>query len=146
MERDVFMEQRYRGYPQALIMNAEQIYERPMEAQNAAAQPYMIYNREEKTPETDAWDDRWRMRAESDYFRGLYPLEAKRLRRVAETEFDRIDQDGGPMYDEYPDREFIYRLRDRMLAQALAEGIAADRDLMQVIMLHELLRRRAFRR
>ena len=124
------MEQRYRGYPQA---------------QPVIPQPYMIYKRGEKAPQPDAGDSRWRMRAESDYFRGLYPPEAKRLRRVAEAEFDRIDQDGGPMYDEYPDREFLYQVLERMLAQALAEGIAAERDLMQVIMLHELLRRRALR-
>ena len=46
------------------------------------------------------------------------------------------------MYDEYPDREFIYRVRELMLAKALAEGLEADRDLMQVVMLHELFRRR----
>ena len=138
MERDVFMEGKYRGYP----LTHQEI----PRIQQAVPQPYRIYNREEKEQNPDVWDSRWRMRAESDYFRGLYPLEAKRLRRVAETEFDRIDQDGGPMYDEYPDREFLYRMRDRMFSQALTEGIAADRDLMQVIMLHELLRRRALRR
>ena len=125
------MEQRYRGYPQT---------------QPVVPQPYMIYNREENDRQSSAWDNRWRMRAELDYFRGLYPPEAKRLRRVAEAEFDRIDKENGPMYDEYPDREFLYQVLERMLTQALAEGIAAERDLMQVIMLHELLRRRALRR
>ena len=124
------MEQKYRGYPQT---------------QPVIPQPYMIYKREEKNQQPDIWPDKWRMRSESDYFRGLYPPEAKKLRRVAEEEFDRIDQDGGPMYDEYPDREFLYQMLDQMLAQALAEGIEAERDLMQVIMLHELLRRRALR-
>lgn len=123
----------------------EDVFDWQVEGQNAVPQPYMIYNREEQNPRDRLRDDRWRMRVESDYFRGLYPLEAKRLQRVAETEFDRIDKFGGPMYDEYPDREFIYQVLERMLAQALAEGIAADRDLMQVIMLHELLRRRALR-
>jgi len=118
------MEQIYRGYPQ----------------------PYMIYNREVRTPEEVFWDDRRRGWDEWNYFRGLYPLEAKRLQRVAEEEFDRIDRDGGSMYDEYPDREYLYRVRDRMLARALPEGMAADRDLMQVVMLHELLRRRQERR
>lgn len=135
----------YRGYPQAFGEGAEDAYDGLVEVQNAVSQPYMIYNREEKSTQDRLWDDRWRMRVESDYFRGLYPQEAKRLQRVAETEFDRIDKFGGPMYDEYPDREFLYQVLERMLAQALAEGIAADRDLMQVIMLHELLRRRAFR-
>lgn len=117
------MEQIYRGYPQ----------------------PYQIYNWENPFPEDGPekagrydWNQ-W------NYFRGLYPLEAKRLQRIAEEEFDRMDQAGGPMYDEYPDREFLYRVRDRMLAKALTEG-AADRDLMQVVMLHELLRRRQERR
>ena len=114
------MEQTYRGYPQ----------------------PYMIYNRENKTPQTGLWDIRWQMQTESDYFRGLYPLRVKKLQRVIEEEFDRIDRRPGPMYDEYPDREFLYRLRDRMYAMALPEDAAADRDLMYVLMLQELLRRR----
>ena len=69
-------------------------------------------------------------------------MRAKMLQRVIEEEFDRIDRAGGPMYDEYPDREFLYRLRDRIFADALAEDAAADRDLMYVLMLQELLRRR----
>ena len=140
------MEQRYRGYPQPLFEWYDQDEELPVEAQNAAPQPYMIYNREARVPEDTFWDSRRRDWDEWNYFRGLYPLEAKRLQRVAEEEFDRIDRDGGPMYDEYPDREYLYRVLDLMLARALAEGMTADRDLMQVVMLHELLRRRQERR
>ena len=126
------MVQNYRGYPQPWTGQVEQ--------------PYIVYSQEDRKIQEPVPDHRWQMQVELDYFRGLYPPEAKKLRRVAETEFDRIDQDGGPMYDEYPDREFLYRVCERMMAQALAEGIAADRDLMQVIMLHELLRRRAWKR
>ena len=126
------MVQNYRGYPQPWIGWKEPAY--------------TIYSQEDPKKQDVIGDNRWQMRVESDYFRGLYPPEAKKLRRVAETEFDRIDQDGGPMYDEYPDREFLYQVCDRMIARALEEGIAADRDLMQVIMLHELLRRRAWKR
>ena len=140
------MEQRYRGYPQALTEWLGWDEELPVEAQNAAPQPYMIYNREDRVPEDTFWDSGRRGWDEWNYFRGLYPLEARRLQRVAEEEFDRIDRDGGPMYDEYPDREYLYRVLDLMLARALAEGMAADRDLMQVVMLHELLRRRQERR
>ena len=126
------MVQNYRGYPQPWMGWKEP--------------EYTIYSQKDSKEQEAILDKRWQMRIESDYFRGLYPLEAKKLRRVAETEFDRIDQDGGPMYDEYPDREFLYRVCDRMMTRALEEGIAADRDLMQVIMLHELLRRRAWKR
>ena len=140
------MEQIYRGYPHALFEWSDQGEETVVEAQNTVPQPYMIYNREMQMPEMAFGDAGWQGWAEWNYFRGLYPMEAKRLQRVAEEEFDRIDQAGGPMYDEYPDREFLYRVRDLMLARALAEGMAADRDLMQVVMLHELLRRREERR
>lgn len=123
------MKQIYRGYPQALVEWMEPDRYGLVEAQNAMPQFDRTYD----------WNQ-W------NYFRGLYPMEAKRLQRVAEEEFDRIDRDGGSLYDEYPDREFLYRVRDLMLAKALAEGMAADRDLMQVVMLHELLRRRIERR
>ena len=140
------MEQRYRGYPHPFFEWLDREEELLVEAQNAAPQPYMIYNREMQMPEDSFWDDRRRGWDEWNYFRGFYPLEAKRLQRVAEEEFDRIDQENGSMYDEYPDREYLYRVLDLMLARALAEGRAADRDLMQVVMLYELLRRRQERR
>lgn len=140
------MEQMYRGYPQVFAQRNERVYERQVEATNVVPQPYMIYNRENQPLQTAPWDDRWRIQAEWDYFRGLYPLEAKRLQSVVEAEFDRIDQDGGPMYDEYPDREFLYQVRDVMFAKALSEGIAADRDLLQVLLLQDLLNRRMRRR
>ena len=105
-----------------------------------------VYRGYPPAPEPVFWETRRREQDEWSYFRGLYPQEAKGLQRVAEEEFDRIDRDGGPMYDEYPDREFLYRTRDRMSARAVAEGLRADRDLLQVVMLHELLRRRQERR
>ena len=110
-----------------------------------ARRPYMLYHREDQQIQDEPWDRRRRIQDEYRYVRGLYPQETKRLQRIVEMEFDRIDRERGPMYDDYPDREFLYRVRDRMLASALAEGIAADRDMIQVLMLHELLQRRSYR-
>ncbi|MBQ7796272.1 MAG: hypothetical protein IJ374_06925 [Lachnospiraceae bacterium] len=139
------MEMIYRGYPQALAYKSLEIEERQVAMQNVAPQPYMIYNREVQNPAPGPWDNWRRLWTEFEYFRGLYPLAVRRLQQVVDAEFDRIDAPGGAMYDEYPDREFLYRLRDRMLLEALALGIQADRDMIHVLLLQELLRRRMLR-
>lgn len=114
------MERVYRGYPQ----------------------PYMLLNREEQQQPVRTAEERRGLQKEFDYFYGLYPMEVKKLQRVVDEELDRFDEEQGPLYDEYPDREFLYQLRDLMFAKALAEGMAAEQDMIQVLMLHAILQRR----
>lgn len=114
------MERVYRGYPQ----------------------PYMLLNREEQPQPASSAEDRRQLQTEFDYFKGLYPMEVKKLQRVVDEELDRFDVERGPLYDEYPDREFLYQLRDLIFARALAEEMAAERDMVQVLMLQSVLERR----
>ncbi len=126
MEREVFMERKYRGYPQ----------------------PYMIYDREQQvqqSPQAAYSEDRRRMRAEHEYFKGIYPMTARRPQRFVEAEVDRMDAPGSAMYDEYPDREQLYRMRDRILDDTESDGFREDRDLVLVLLLNEMVRRRAER-
>lgn len=118
------MERVYRGYPQ----------------------PYMLLNREEQPQPPGPAEDRRQLQTEFDYFKGLYPMEVKKLQRVVDEELDRFDEKQGPIYDEYPDREFLYQLRDLIFARALAEGMAAERDMVQVLMLQTVLERRLLMR
>ena len=46
------------------------------------------------------------------------------------------------MYDEYPDREFLYRVRDQIMKNAQDQGMEVRQDLTQVLLLEEIGRRR----
>lgn len=121
----------YRGYPQVLHM---------ME-QNGEPKPYMIYRREEKKPVSEE-DERRRKQADREYFRGLCPQSMKRCRRLVEEGCDQYDRPGSPIYDDYPDREMIYGMRDGILRRAGELGLTEDRDIVQLLLLHEIQRRR----
>lgn len=155
------MEMIYRGYPQAfmdmlvaqnvapeMVENLERLQTMPGEwnMQGAGIEPYMIYNREMQTEVPNVWDERRRMRAEYEYFRGLYPMSVRKWQRLVDEELDRNDGPGSAIYDEYPDREMLYRLRDRIIRNAAALGYLENQDLVLLLLLNEVLRRRAERR
>ena len=87
---NVFMEKRYRGYPPEV-----------------KKVPWMLYRREEQSAGPVLTGNE--LRSEMDYLRGLYPSAAKRKQVLAEEACDLLEYPGSPMYDEYPDREFLYR-------------------------------------
>ncbi len=122
------METIYRGYPQALELK-----------------PYMVYRKEEKRPQP-AGNERVRRQAESEYFKGLYPLAVRRCQSLVEAGCDRLDYPGSPIYDEYPDREALYRLRDGILRNAREQGMEENKDMTQLLLIHEISRRREQRR
>lgn len=137
----LFMEWIYRGYPQALqpeVRNAA-----PVMVQSTETQPYMLYKREEQIHEDN---DRRRIRAEQDYFKGLYPMVVRRWQGMVDEMCERFDYPGSPIYDEYPDRESLFRMRDQIVRNAGANGLEEDRNLAYVLLLAELCRRRAIRK
>ena len=119
------MELVYRGYPQK--------YEK---------EPYRIYNREFQQDLSVEWDDRRRLQAEYEYVRGLYPLNMKNWQRFVEEEFDREDGPNSAIYDEWPDREWLYGMRSRIMRNAGEQGRMTNEDVVLVMILHEMLRRR----
>lgn len=48
-----------------------------------------------------------------EYFKSLYPREAKRLQLLVEATVDEVDYEGSPIYDEYPDRFFLEQLTNQ---------------------------------
>lgn len=114
------MERIYRGYP--------------------LPQPYMLYRREDQ--KGSAPDDRIERERDMEYFFGLYPRAVRRSQSLVEEGCDAFDYPGSPIYDRYPDREAIARIRDRILKNARDKGMEADRDLIELLLLHEILRRR----
>ena len=119
------MELVYRGYPQK--------YEK---------EPYRIYNRDVQQTLPEEWDERRRTQAEYEYARGLYPLNMKNWQRFVEEEFDREDGPNSAIYDEWPDREWLYGMRSRILNNAGEQGRVTNEDAVMIMILHEMLRRR----
>ena len=126
---NVFMEKRYRGYPPEV-----------------KKVPWMLYRREEQSAGPVLTGNE--LRSEMDYLRGLYPSAAKRKQVLAEEACDLLEYPGSPMYDEYPDREFLYRellkVRERHPEETM--GGTEEQDLLQVRFVNEIYRRRILNR
>ena len=126
---NVFMEKRYRGYPPEV-----------------KKVPWMLYRREEQSAGPVLTGNE--LRSEMDYLRGLYPSAAKRKQVLAEEACDLLEYPGSPMYDEYPDREFLYRellkVRERHPEETM--GGPEEQDLLQVLFVNEIYRRRILNR
>ena len=128
------MEKIYRGYPQAFPVFTQEM------------KPYMLYRREDKREDLRGRTEKRRMREEQEYFRGFYPAAARRCRQLVEEVCDRMDRPESGMYDEYPDREFLGRMRDRVIEEAGRSGHHADRDMVWILLLEEVERRRRLSR
>ncbi|MCC8104719.1 MAG: hypothetical protein LIO99_01645 [Clostridiales bacterium] len=94
---------------------------------------------------------------------GMYPNEAKELLELVGEECDRLEYEGSPMFDEYPDYTTIYTLQKRIadaarkkagaMQDSTGAGIAAENeeagsdsapeDLIRVMLLQEMHRRRS---
>ena len=126
---NVFMEKRYRGYPPEV-----------------KKVPWMLYRREEQSAGPVLTGNE--LRSEMDYLRGLYPSAAKRKQVLAEEACDLLEYPGSPMYDEYPDREFLYRELSKVRQRHPEEtaGGKEGQDLLQVLFINEIYRRRILNR
>ena len=126
---NVFMEKRYRGYPPEV-----------------KKVPWMLYRREEQSAGPVLTGNE--LRSEMDYLRGIYPSAAKRKQVLAEEACDLLEYPGSPMYDEYPDREFLYRellkVGERHPEETM--GGTEEQDLLQVLFVNEIYRRRILNR
>ena len=100
----------------------------------------MLYRGYPQQSRPGEWNDRHRLEEEYEYVRGLYPLRIRKWQRFIEEEFDKNDGSGSMIYDEWPDREWLYGMRSRIMRNA--EGNKTDEDAVMVMILHEMLRRR----
>ena len=108
--------------------------------------PWMLYRREEQVREPAVTENEFR--SEMDYLRGLYPVSAKKNQILAEEACDLLEYPGSPMYDEYPDREFLYRELSKVKERHPEEtaGGKEEQDLLQVMFINEIYRRRILNR
>ena len=104
-------------------------------------------------------DEEWENEQDIEYFLELYPSQAKAIQRYVEGICDHFDYDGSPMYDEIPDRVTLLRLRDMALKNAGEDetlfgkngyfgdpGCKAAKDMTEILLYHEMVRRRRQKR
>lgn len=92
------------------------------------------------------------MEEEFSLMKSYYPDIAKRIQEKVEEECDLMDYEGSRLYDEYPDRYMLYHLSQKIVDQmsdqsgveAMADGFLED--LVEVLLFHEISRRRCRRR
>ena len=108
--------------------------------------PWMLYRREDRIREPERSGNEFR--SELDYLRGLYPVSAKKSQILAEEACDLLEYPESPMYDEYPDREFLYRELSKVRERHPEEtaGEKEEQDLLQVMLVNEIYRRRILKR
>lgn len=89
---------------------------------------------------------------EFSLMKSYYPETARRIQEKVEEECDLLDYEGSRLYDEYPDRYMLYHLgrkiMDAVSPQAGMEAMSDSvfEDLVQVLLFHEISRRRCRRR
>ena len=77
-----------------------------------------------------------------EYLQQMYPDTGKKCqRRVAEI-LDRTDYEGSMIYDEYPDRLCLLHLADSMRRTLEQEGMTPSEDVVQLLLLNEVYKRR----
>ena len=62
----------------------------------------------------------------------LYPQDAKEVQKLVDEECDKMEYEGSMMFDEYPDRIMLYRIRDRIYQELTNKK--ADRKAVEEIM------------
>ena len=89
---------------------------------------------------------------EFSLMKSCYPETARRIQEKVEEECDLLDYEGSRLYDEYPDRYMLYHLGKKIMdevksetsMEAMSDGLLGD--LVEVLLFHEISRRRCRRR
>lgn len=121
---------------------------------------YMAY------PMPFEYDDERKERRDMEYMRSMYPDMVKRILPFVEDECDRMEYEGSMIYDEYPDMLGIRMMSNRIFDRVNEMGIFDEQDMsmemeaqqredrnrnrgrniVDILLLHELMRRRNERR
>lgn len=89
---------------------------------------------------------------EFSLMKSYYPKMAKQIQEKVEEECGLLDYEGSRLYDEYPDRYMLYHLGKKIIdsisSQANIESMPDSllENLVQVMLFHEVSRRRCRRR
>ncbi len=75
---------------------------------------------------------------DGDFFKGMYPISIASMQRSVEKRCDELEYVGSVMFDKYPDKVRI----EKMVKDICAEKEDFDDEMVQVLLINEMLRRR----
>ena len=81
-------------------------------------------------------------REDGEFLKTLYPVEIMELQLMVEDKCDELEYDGSIMFDEFPDKIRVKKVADERAEKA----DKYDRNLIEVLVVNEMLRRRIRRR
>ncbi len=106
-------------------------------------------------PEQEDWETEWDM----EYFLQMCPVQVRAMERHVENICDRFDYRGSLLYDAWPDRVSMARLKNMVLKDGENDpalfgekgyfdspGCAAAGDMAEILLYHEITRRRRRKR
>lgn len=108
-------------------------------AVNSKLPYYMAY------PMPLVYDDEKIERRDFEYMKSMYPEMAKQVLPYVEDECDRMSYAGSMIYDEYPDRLQMHLMCNRICDKVKQDGTednAKLREMVEVLMFHEIYKRR----
>ena len=83
------------------------------------------------------------MRRDLDYMKSIYPMAAKRLIPYVEEECDKMEYEGSVMFDEYPDRVMMGKIRNTIYDKVKDKyELPEDGDKDEVLAMNRETRRR----
>lgn len=91
------------------------------------------------------YDDSRIERQDFEYMKSMYPELAKKVMRFVEDECERMMYEGSVIYDEYPDQLQIRLMCNRVYDKVIQSGVEDEahlKDMIQILLFHELFRRR----
>lgn len=91
----------------------------------------------------------WELENDYSYLKFLYPDICNKINEFIEDECDRLEYDGSPIFDSYPDKVTLQRLARKILEKCNEKdpgtfpmGDSRIRDLVEILLFHEILFRR----
>ena len=86
---------------------------------------------------------------DGEFLKCFYPPRLVSLQLLVEDECDKLEFDGSIMFDQYPDKVRLMGIANRVEKKAKEDtkiDISVDRNLLEVMVINEVMRRRIRRR
>lgn len=89
------------------------------------------------------FDEERKRAREAEYFKSMYPADARKIQKIVEDAMHILDYEGSMIYDEYPDKIMLRRLMGIIYDQIKEDdGLKDKKDIVDILVIEEVARRR----
>lgn len=101
-----------------------------------------IYKKRFMVPELQLVDEK-RLEEDREYLIQMYPAKARLIMVMVEDECDKLEFEGSPMFAEFPDKETIYGLADKVFSKVSYQEDGLLKHMIEVMFCNEFFVRRS---